>query len=83
MKKLVTINTFDIAFWIGLILWLAETAYFGWNASSENMTERVLDIICGGLIFYGVTGMVIVQAVKCALHELAIEKYRRENNPDA
>lgn len=41
---------------IGLALWLAETAYFGWNDRPENGIEGALDIVSAVLIIWGVIG---------------------------
>lgn len=40
----------------GFVLWVVETAYFGFNASPENSVEALLDMIAAGMIIYGLIG---------------------------
>lgn len=41
---------------IGVILWISETAFFGWNDKPESAAESLLDFISGVLIFWGIIG---------------------------
>lgn len=41
---------------IGFVLWIAETAYFGFNDKPESGVEAFLDIVSFGMIFYGLIG---------------------------
>lgn len=41
---------------IGFVLWISETAYFGFNATPENAIESTLDFISGVLIAWGILG---------------------------
>ncbi len=52
-------NKYPYLVFIGLALWLAETWYFGWNDKPENEAERVLDIISGILIIWGLVGDIL------------------------
>ena len=47
---------YDYALWAGLALWLAETAYFGWNMQAGSVQEEVLNTISLILMVYGVVG---------------------------
>lgn len=40
----------------GFILWIAETAYFGWNRTPETSGEATLDFISGIMIGWGILG---------------------------
>lgn len=41
---------------IGFVIWIAETAYFGFNDNPENGMEAFLDVVSFGMIFYGLIG---------------------------
>lgn len=47
---------YEIFFWAGFILWILETAFFGWNANAQSGAERVLDIVSIGLMLIGTVG---------------------------
>lgn len=64
------LNRFEYAILVGLLLWLAETWYFGWNATAQSDAERALDILSGSIMLYGFFGSLMVTAVKIAAHEL-------------
>lgn len=49
-------NKYLILVVAGFILWIAETAYFGWNARPETAGERTLDFISGIMIGWGIFG---------------------------
>lgn len=51
-----TFNKYFIILILGTVLWLAETAYFGFNDKPENGAEAALDILSFGMIFYGLIG---------------------------
>lgn len=40
-------------FMFGIILWLSESAYFGWNAVPNSTLELVCDIVSGIIILIG------------------------------
>ncbi len=40
----------------GVLLWIIETAAFGFNAKPESGLEAFLDLLAGGMIFYGLIG---------------------------
>lgn len=40
----------------GVLLWFIETAAFGFNAKAESGLEAFLDLLAGGMIFYGLIG---------------------------
>ena len=62
--------SYDHIFWAGLILWLLETAYFGWNETAQSGAERVLDIVSAGLVLYGVVGIIARGAAEKVLNEI-------------
>ena len=47
---------YKIAVIVGLILWIAETAYFGWNRTPGSPIEGVLDVVSFLLMFWGTLG---------------------------
>lgn len=44
---------------IGIALWLAESAYFGWNEKPSGTPEKYLDLLSGVLIVWGIVGDVL------------------------
>ncbi len=58
------LNRFDISFWLGLVIWLVETACFGWNVHAQSSLETFFDTLSGGLILYGVAGNIVISAVR-------------------
>lgn len=44
---------------VGFILWISETAYFGFNATPENNVEKTLDLLSGLLIGWGIIGDIL------------------------
>lgn len=62
-------NLFLIAWVVGFILWIAETAYFGFNATPQSDLERFADGIAWALMVFGGLGLFIVTAVKYGLTE--------------
>jgi len=40
----------------GVILWVSETAYFGWNKTAQSSMENMLDVISHIMIFWGIVG---------------------------
>lgn len=40
----------------GFILWIAETAAFGFNKEPANGLEAFLDLVSGGMMIYGLIG---------------------------
>lgn len=49
-------SKFDCFLIAGLVLWLIETAYFGWNDTPHSVAEQMFDLISSILIAYGVLG---------------------------
>lgn len=41
---------------VGFIIWIVETVAFGFNAKPESGLEAFLDLLSGGMIFYGLIG---------------------------
>lgn len=50
------VNKYFIILVLGFVLWLAETAYFGFNDKPENGLEATLDVATLLMIVYGVIG---------------------------
>ncbi len=40
-------------FMFGIILWLSESAYFGWNALPKSTPEIICDVVSGIIILVG------------------------------
>lgn len=53
---------------LGIVLWLAETAYFGFNDKPENGLEAALDFITAVMIFWGIIGD-LLSNLKITKHE--------------
>jgi len=61
---------------LGIVLWILETALFGWNTTAQSAPEMILDVLSWLLIIWGVIGDIadgihyvkntIVQAGICA-----------------
>lgn len=58
LKGIVKQKYFAIAT-VGFVLWLAETAYFGFNATPENNVEKTLDFVSALLIGWGIIGDIL------------------------
>lgn len=43
----------------GFVLWIAETDYFGWNATAQSTAESILDTISWLLIVWGIVGDIV------------------------
>ena len=56
MKIMKDLNKFDYIFFAGLILWILETAAFGFNDEPINDFEHLTDIISILLVVYGSIG---------------------------
>lgn len=69
MKK----NKYMIIIIVGVVLWISETAYFGWNAKPESAGESVLDFIAGVMIGWGIIGDLISNVT-------IIKRYSTVNN---
>lgn len=54
MKK--PFNKYFIILTLGFLLWLAETAYFGFNREPENGLEATLDVATLLMMIYGFIG---------------------------
>ncbi len=46
-------NWYDLVFLIGFILWVGETAYFGFNRTPESDIEKFFDIASVIIMVYG------------------------------
>lgn len=57
---------------IGIIFWIAETWYFGWNREPQSAQEGIADFIVGIMIFWGVIGDV--------LQNVRIQKFNTTHN---
>lgn len=42
--------------WVGLAMWLLETAFFGWHATSHSTVESFFNQLSLVLILYGIVG---------------------------
>lgn len=49
-------NKFPYIAFLGLAVWLGETAFFGFNSTPENNIEATLDILSFILVAWGVIG---------------------------
>lgn len=47
---------YSLMVFIGLILWVAETAFFGFNVEAQSFAEHFLDTISWVFIIWGVLG---------------------------
>lgn len=43
----------------GVILWIGETWFFGWNSEPQSTAEKMLDFISQGMIIYGGLGSIL------------------------
>jgi len=57
-KQIIKQKYFAIAT-IGFILWIGETAFFGWNAKPESVAESTLDVLSALLIGWGIIGDIL------------------------
>lgn len=57
-KQIVTQKYFLIAT-VGFILWIGETAFFGWNTEPHSTAERTLDFVSALLIGWGIIGDIL------------------------
>lgn len=44
---------YDLLFFIGLLIWLGGTWYFGWNETAVELGEKITDSLGGILMIYG------------------------------
>ena len=42
-----------ILFWGGLLLWVAETWYFGWNLTPQSRAEVIMDVLSSAMVLGG------------------------------
>lgn len=49
-------NKYFIIASLGFLIWIIETAAFGFNAKPESGLESFLDVLSGGMIIYGILG---------------------------
>ena len=49
---------------LGLILWILETAYFGWNMTAQSGAERVFDIITSIAVLVGGVGSLAISVTE-------------------
>lgn len=57
MKSKQVLSATKIVFWASFIFWIAETHYFGWNATSQSRHET----ICDNIVNIGVIGSLLVR----------------------
>jgi len=55
-------NKYDYFFIAGITLWLVETAFFGWNATSQSGVESMLNEISVILMALGALGSIVHSA---------------------
>lgn len=65
MRK--SLNKYTLMALVGIVLWIAETWAYGWNAKPGTAGESVLDSISGILIGWGIVGD-ILRNVKITKH---------------
>lgn len=53
-------NRFQIILLLGIIFWIAETWYFGWNWDPKSAAEKFCDAVATLLLFYGMIGDILV-----------------------
>lgn len=63
-------NRYNKIFLIGFILWIAETAFFGFNSKPENGLESFLDTVSVILMAWGIIGDILsnVTIIKKSYH---------------
>ena len=49
-------NKYFIILVVGFVIWVAETAYFGFNKTPESGAEAFLDLVSAAMIIYGIIG---------------------------
>lgn len=52
-------NKYIAIFLTGFVLWIAETAFFGWNQKPTNGFEAILDVLSTALIIWGIAGDIL------------------------
>jgi len=62
-------NTYAILFWSGVLLWVLENDYFGWNLVAQSGAERLCDTISGALMIVGLIGSIATKAAEGYLKE--------------
>lgn len=62
-------NVFFIVWLVGLVLWIAETAFFGFNATPQSEYEKLADGVAWAMMVFGGLGAFVVAAVKVGLTE--------------
>ena len=63
---------FENAWRIGFVLWVAETAYFGWNLKAGSEAERLFDSISLTLVVYGIIGVALIRIGRAILNDETI-----------
>lgn len=48
----------------GLVIWIIETTYFGFNKHPKSGIESILDFVSMLFLFWGVTGNILINAFK-------------------
>jgi len=56
MKKVKKWNNYKTMAIIGMILWLTESWYFGWNIEAVTSAEKYMDTFFSVLVLWGVFG---------------------------
>jgi len=54
---------YNMVMWLGFLLWIMETMYFGWNMTPQSGAERVADFIVAMMMFCGFVGSIALKAV--------------------
>lgn len=55
---------YDSVFLLGLLFWLLETWYFGFNDTPGSGTEKAFDILSAALMGYGAINSVLLNLLK-------------------
>lgn len=49
-------NKYFIILVLGFVIWITETAYFGFNKEPESNVEAFLDLVSAGMMIFGIIG---------------------------
>lgn len=65
-----TRKKFNLILWTGVLIWVSENVYFGWNMVAQSNAERLADFVSNGLMFYGLIGSMVTSIVFGILEEI-------------
>lgn len=61
MKAKLTKHGYKLLAFAGFVLWISETAYFGWNMTAQSGMEKMLDQVALIMMGYGISGDIAKQ----------------------